>query len=324
MLRLVNPSIRKFGVYFPQASQADVERLGRGLARMFPSMRNLEAASPPLRRLELGPTRVEIDHLCPLSALPHLEHLAISLGAREPPNLRIALPELRSLAVSCDGFGVIGAVLAHVEMPQLQTFSLTETHENSSDMSRELPAHLRTLVAKYLLAPLLVRRAMRRLVLCLWFEGPVVPFTPAFHAIAEAWPDLETFSLKGMGDSDADDGDGGGGMPPLEQYADLGSVVAFARHCPRLCSLHIPLVQLDPSFEAESSDAESATADRLAHLEAPAPHYWLRELIVEQVQDDPGPGHSEEGEDRQGDRELGLARLRGLLGKVFPFASIRC
>ncbi|PIL25779.1 hypothetical protein GSI_11529 [Ganoderma sinense ZZ0214-1] len=362
MLRLVNPAIREFDILFPRADLDSVLQLGRCLADIFSSMKNLEVLSvqvlypaplldmeslprlhPHLRRLEVGPDAyTAIDHLRPLSALPHLEHLTICLGARGPPNLHITLPRLRSLAVYC-GFDIVGMLLAHVDAPGLQAFSLTETHRNSNDMSQELPNHLRTLVANCpsltafewsssqdwayrmgyrgrlnagvplaeLIAPLLAHHPMRRL--SVWLHDPVVPLTPAdFRAIAEAWPNLKSLSLYGAGGEDGE-----------ARFADLESVMAFARHCPQLRSLDVPVVQLDPPCDeaAVAKDSEVAHGVRVR-----APH-WLRELVVGQV-DMAGSananGDSGEDEEQQRDRkQVGIVKLRGLMENVFPSASIR-
>ena len=269
--------------------------------------------------------------------------MGISLAARDPPNLQITLPALRSLEVlSCWGFNIIGALLARVETSQFRAFSLTEKHDRSSNVSQELPTHLHTLVTKCpfltgfrwssehrsylgrfhvplaeLVAPLLSYRAMRSLAMQL--DGSVVLFSPAdLRVIAEAWPDLETFHLHDEGVETASR-KSDGGRAAIEQYVDLESIVAFARHCPQLRSLRIPVVQLDLSSGCESTLANLLTDG----VQPPAPHQ-LRELSVEHVDvvrsGDSG-SDSEQGGSR--DRELGGVRFRGLMEKVFPFANIR-
>ncbi|KAM5540935.1 hypothetical protein V8D89_005246 [Ganoderma adspersum] len=355
MLRILNPSIREFDILFPRADRNDLRCFGRGLAGFFSSMENLEVLSmqvsypapfldieplprlhPRLRHLKLRPgTHVELNHLRPLTALPNLEYLDIRLSARDPPNLRIALPGLRSLAVSCWNFDIIGTLLAHVDTPELRTFSLTEEHGYSTNISQELPGHIRALVTKCpslaafewissdrgyrglsgvplaeLVAPLLSHRGMRRLSVSLGDNGPVVPYTPAdFRTIAEAWPDLEAFRLHGR--EYRRDGSGGA---RAEQYADLESIVAFARHCPRLRSLHVPVVQFDPS------DSDAVAEELVRRAQSPVSPHWLHELFVEHIHMTSGCSGERDGDRR---RELSTVQFRGLMEKVFPSAIVR-
>ena len=347
MLRLLNPSIRYFDVAFPQASLGELKQLGKALVFGFPWIRNLEVLSievqdltpfldmeslpnlhPRLRCIKTNRSApVKLDSLCHLVSLPNLEILDINLRSWDPAEATICpmiFPRLRSL--TCGGSSAFGVLVDHIHAPQLQTFSIYETHSDSNATMQGLSTHLRTLVTKCpaimaftwsshqehirsdgyfglrhagvplaeLLAPLLSHRKMRRLTVFL--RGPIVPCTPTdFRAIAEALPDLETFKLD-------DEGDKHYGW--AERYADLESIAAFACHCPRLRSLHLPTLQFDPSSAPLSEGTQ-----RL-----PAPH-WLRELSIDHAIYGGEGGRNCRGED--------VTLLRGLMEKVFHSARIR-
>ena len=353
VFRLLNPSIRELIVVFSYAPEIDFKQLGKAITTCFSSMQSLEVLSmtvpdlrpfldmgtlprthPRLRSLELHRgAPITLSSLRPLATLFNLEHLSIrlSLWNSEPPNLPVGmvLSGLRRLALSCGNCAVISILLDHVDVPQLRSFSLYETHEDSSNVVQDLPSHLRTLVTKCpflimfrwlskqawvarggyrgqrlsnaplaeILAPLLSHRAMRSISVS--FLGPIVPYTPTdFRTVAEAWPDLERFYLN--------DDPATSRIPGLEteQYANLQSIMAFARHCPGLRSLHIPTVQFDPS---------SALASELARG-TPAPH-WLRELSVDRVIRSPGE------EDRSRSQE-DMVQFRALMERLFRTAAI--
>ncbi|PIL25792.1 hypothetical protein GSI_11542 [Ganoderma sinense ZZ0214-1] len=355
VLQLVNTStIRDFDVAFLQSSQKELEQLGKALAVCFSSMQNLEVLSmevpdpasfinmellpslhPHLRCVKLYRSgSMKLGSLYLLANLPDLAFLGIDLLLQdpEPLSLPVAFPQLRTLSVSCGEPAGLLTVLDHIDAPRLHTFTVSETHKQSPDLSQTLPHLLHTLVTKcpsltrfewgseqlwvgrmgfygkrhagapltQLVAPLLSHRAMRRFSMSFW--GPIVPYSPDdFRAMAQAWPDLETFHL-------GDECDEHYGW--TERYADLESIAAFARHCPRLRSLRLPVVLFDSS---------SGFAGEWA-CRPPKPH-WLRELSVDSVVRSVAPG---EGEDCS--REDMGKLFRGLMEMVFRSAtiSIRC
>ncbi|PIL25777.1 hypothetical protein GSI_11527 [Ganoderma sinense ZZ0214-1] len=287
------------------------------------NMKSLPRSHPCLYSLKLNRgAYVGLSDLRSLSNLPNLEYLDVSPRSFwGPSDLPITLSGLLSLTLSDTHLGDTSILLTRLEAPRLQSFSFSETHGDSSCMSQEIPDDLRTLVAKYpaltsfkwtsmqthaprrgyagnrqcdvplaeLVAPLLAHRAMRRF--SVEFRGPIVPYTPAdFRAFAEAWPDLETFRLYH---------DRGRMSDRIQQRAAVESVMAFARHCPRLRNLKIPRVMQhdsDPSVDS-------------VHLPA-APH-CLRELWVNYV------AHSEFSRSREFE-----VQFRGLMERIFPFATI--
>ncbi len=203
-------------------------------------------------------------------------------------------------------FSAIGLLITHMDTPQLQTFSLSETHEDSKTAYHELPAHLRTLLVKCprlaafhmhstgidthvydhdpdyyvepaprplavwqpeltfpeLIAPLLAHRTIRNFTASLWGTPP--PYSPAdLHAIAKAWPALETFRLD-HGPYSGGSPYGGAGQRDGGRYADLETIVCFARHCPRLQSLRIAVVLLDANLSSNTG-ASFAMANDAVH-----------------------------------------------------------
>ncbi|PIL25787.1 hypothetical protein GSI_11537 [Ganoderma sinense ZZ0214-1] len=226
-----------------------------------------------------------------------------------------------------NGFGALGILLAHVDAPRLLGFSISELHSDFFTMSKELPDHLHTLLAKYpsltafewdstqdselkrgyigdrranapladLVAPLLSHREMQSFTVRL--DGPLVPYSPAdFRAFAEAWPGLKTFLPYTNYDDSVRNG--------VQQRADVESVVAFARHCPSLRSLDIPRVvqfESDPSVDS---------------VRLPSAPHCLQELCVYSVR---LPGESSEVS-----RHSEFAgQFRGLMMKIFPHAIHR-
>ncbi|KAI1787394.1 hypothetical protein LXA43DRAFT_896348, partial [Ganoderma leucocontextum] len=214
------------------------------------------------------------------------------------------------------------ALIAYMDAPQLRTFSISETHEDSRIMRQELSTILRTLVVKCpfltafewesrqlhgqrdeprsragttlakLIDPLLSHATIRSF--SAHFRGPILGYTPTdFRTIAEAWPDVETFHLHDSW-----------GQHYSDQHADLESVLIFARHCPRLRSLRIPEVKFD------YSSLVGAAAEAL-----PAAPHGLHDLLVMR----PVVCSGEEDEER---RREGRRQFRGWVEKVFPFAMI--
>ena len=287
------------------------------------------------RPIELG-TPIDFNHLRHVTALPDLENLAVCLHSWTPLDLSatpVTFPSLRSLEISCYGFEVIGHLLAHVEFPRLHAFAVTETHE--SRLSQKLPEYLHTLIAKFpslmtfewhsqqeiqrgrgyvgkrrsdaplaaLVAPLLSHRALRHFSLS--FRGPIVPHTPTdLRAMAEAWPDLETFKLGDQVDEH---------YSCAEQYVDVESVLAFARRCPRLRSFHVPMVHFDPWGSESTVVGESARRPPVLH--------WLRELLVDEVAIPCFRNGSEQDKGRRC-REA-VVQFRTLMATVFRSAVIR-
>ena len=264
----------------------------------------------------------------------------------EPVSFSVTFGRLSKLAVSCSQFHEVGIFLAHIDAPRLRSLSVTETWGNADAIAQELPNHLHTLVAKCpaltafeldsqqahilkvgymgqrpvgaplaeLIAPLLSLRTMQRF--AAWFSGPAVPYIPAdLHAIAEAWPDLEKFTFHDWED---------GGWSSGERYADIESVAAFARHCPRLRSLRIPTVLLDspdaPGASPQEPVGEVATAVASEANSPPArlPHS-LHTLYVQHV--GRRDGHLREGQDSDYWEEDGR-QFRALMHPVFPSAVI--
>ncbi|KAI1787406.1 hypothetical protein LXA43DRAFT_712766 [Ganoderma leucocontextum] len=245
------------------SSRQNVEVLSLELPVRALDIKSLPQSHPHLRHLELkldydyGP-RIDPNHFTSLATLTTLESLSIDLSSQAPLNLPVTFTRLRNIAVSGYDFRAISALIARVDAPQLRTFSITETHIYSNNIHQELPSYLRMLVAKCpslmgfhwhsrqiylprhgfggerragatlaeLIDPLLSLRTIRSFSARFW--SPIVPYSSTdFRTIAEAWPELETFHLYDHEDSAGD------------QYADLESILSFARHCPHLRSLGI-------------------------------------------------------------------------------------
>ncbi|KAM5540937.1 hypothetical protein V8D89_005248 [Ganoderma adspersum] len=312
LFRLLNPSMQELNFILPVASDGDLIRLKKALSASLSSAES-----------------IQLNHLRPLTNLPNLEHLTFTLdGYWNPFNSSITFAGLRSLTVLTFDLGNIVILLTHLDAPKLQSLSITSTHPDAARLSYELPDCLRMLVAKYPSLTALqwtsnqvwdgrrgylgnrlssVPFAERRF--SIQFYGPVVPYTPAdFRACAQAWPDLEAFHL---GDSyGANLGDPA--WKRGEQYADVESIFAFARHCPQLRSLRLRRVEQFGSGEASLEELTRR---------APARH-WLRELCVDQVCFSIGIGKAQE-KDRNRHRQEFKVRFRGLLMKVFPSATLR-
>ncbi|KAM5530660.1 hypothetical protein V8D89_015681 [Ganoderma adspersum] len=266
VLRLLNPALRLGG---PVLS-IEIPTLAPVL-----NIELLRYSHPHLRYLKLNDP-----------ALPNLEYLHTNLSpstaAATRLSRRITFAGLRGLAVSCSEVTTISDLLAHLNAPLLQTFSVCEAASDPSaePLPQELSNSLRTLVARCpsltafewsstvqsgarraghlvrrrstgiislaeFFAPLLSHRTMRRFSVRFGSGGPVVSCAPAdFRAVVEAWPDLETFRLH----DDGDHSGWGAGSSASSQCqwgrVDLESAFAFARHCPRLRVLHFARVEL--------------------------------------------------------------------------------
>ena len=366
LFRLLNPSIQELDFSLPVASDGDLRRLRKALAASLSSTENIRVLSmeihnlpsllsikslsrsyPRLRSLKLDHgTFVDLCHLRPLTNLPDLEHLSFRLnGYWNPYDPSISFTGLRSLSVSTFDLGDISILLTHVDIPKLQSLSVTETHRDAAHLSHNLPNNLRMLVAKCpcltslqwtsnqtwsgrggylgnrrsdaplgeLLAPLLAHHTLR--CFSMQLRGPIVLYTPVdIRACAEAWPDLETFHI---GDSYGPEY-GDPAWKRGELYADVESVFAFARHCPRLRSLRLRRIE---QFGSGSGPAIGAASLEELAERAPARHL-LREMSVDQVFCSTGTGKVPEKERDRRRREF-MVRFRGLVMEVFPSATLR-
>ena len=117
-------------------------------------------------------------------------------------------------------------------------------------------------------------------------------------AVINAWPDLEGFYL-------ADEACGDRYQTRAEGYANLESVVAFARHCPGLRRIQLPTVRFDPC---------SALANELACDTGTAAPHRLRKLSVNHVTRLKERDEARSGED--------AVQFRALMEKLFPNAAI--
>ena len=371
MLRLLNPALHELDIQVTvsqHATPSTLDKLGKALATCFSSMQSLEVLSidvpnlasildveslprshPRLRYLKLNDRASSGLSLRALTALPNLEYLHTNLcrsTARVTlPSGRITLAGLRSLSVSCSEVAAISNLLAHVNAPSLEMFSVCRVVKDYSaePLLQELSKILRTLVARCpsltafewsstvqsgarraghlaqgrstiplakFFAPLLSHRAMRGFSVRFDGRGPVVPYTLAdFRAIAEAWPDLETFRLRDDGGCDRG-ADGSASSQSQEERVGLECAFAFARHCPRLRVLHLPKVEL--AVGGFGSDVARCP---------PEPHAGLRELHVGRVvcvgEQQPG------GVEDEVRRQKAVAQLRFLMKKAFPSAAIQ-
>ena len=371
MLRLLNPALHELDIQVTvsqHATPSTLDKLGKALATCFSSMQSLEVLSidvpnlasildveslprshPRLRYLKLNDRASSGLSLRALTALPNLEYLHTNLcrsTARATlPSGRITLAGLRSLTVSCSNVAAISNLLAHVNAPLLEIFSVCRVVSDPSveHLPRELLRNLRTLVAQCpsltafewsstvqsgvrraghlvrgrsiiplaeFFAPLLSHRTMRGFSVRFGGRGPVVPYTLVdFCAIAEAWPDLETFRLRDDGGCDRG-ADGSASSQSQEERVGLECAFAFARHCPRLRVLHLPRVELVVGdFGRDVARCP------------PEPHAGLRELHVGRVvcvgEQQPG------GVEDEVRRQKAVAQLRFLMKKAFPSAAIQ-
>ena len=333
LLRLFNPSIYELTVLFFGVGRGEQVNFRTILSACLPSGQNLEALSvvvpvsvldieslpqlyPRLRRLKVDEGGILPKQLALLTTLPNLEYLSIVLTPFVPLDIPVTFTKLRSLDIFSDAFVWIDVLIAHMDAPKLRSLFISEMHPDSDETYWEkLSHHLRTVASKYptlttfrwdnrditsaglestsragmtlaeLFDPLLSLRAMRSFSAS--FLGPLIPYSSSdFEKIAEAWPDIETFdlSLAGRGP---------------DQYADLGSLASFARHCPRLRELRVPNVK----FDADASNPV---------VGLPTPH-WLRELNVANV-----VLPTEQFEEVNRQRTV----LLGLIQEVFPSARI--
>ena len=334
-LSLLNLSLRELNVVFPA-----LRRVLPAFLTVFASClsvsRNLEVLSvdtpisvldmspppqyfPRLRRLKVDDDGIHPDHLALLSSLPNLEYLSIVLTPDAPLSVPVAFTKLRSLEVFSYDFTGIGLLITHMDVPQLQSLSLSEMHADSYDsFPHELSDHLRAVVRKYpflsafrwvsralyswhegrdtprayttfaeLIDPLLSLRGMRSFSAS--FPGLLVPYSPAdFLKIAEAWPDIETFDLSVAGNG-------------ADQYADLESFASFARHCPHLRELRVPRLKFD-----------AGVSNPVAPLGPPMRHF-LRELKIDSVM-----LPTEQFEEATRLRDT----IFGSIKETFPFANV--
>ncbi|KAI1785462.1 hypothetical protein LXA43DRAFT_953893 [Ganoderma leucocontextum] len=339
-LCLLNPSIRALHIFLPRPGAEAGTDLRQVLSASLSSLLNLELLSvqvpvlvldleslpqshPRLCCLQLDTSfQVHFNHLMIFASFPSLEHLSISLGDLAAPQLPVTFSGLRSLLVSSGELSAIGALIAHADAPQLRSLSIFQTHGDSNRTCQELPTHLRRLTVKCphltrfcwnstqhhihpapgstvqltltkLIRPLLSLRALRHF--SAWFCGLIItPYSPAdFGTIAEAWPDLETFDFLYYGKR---------GAVGQCYYVDLEFIICFARHCPRLRDLNIPVVQFDSNAS-------------LAAVHPPMPH-WPCIVFVEHVL---CPG-GEEDEDRR-ERCSGAGWQRCYRPRQFAFHS---
>ncbi len=305
VLRLLNPSIRELNIILPQC-ESDQITVQKALSDCFSLFHNLEVLSveTPVPALDLGSLaqshhrlgylrldtnfQVSASHLTLLATFKSLQYLSIDLSPQAPLNSPVAFTRLRILAVSGNQFGAICAFVAHMDAPRLRSFSMFETHTDSSTMHPEVGTILRTLVVKCpflmafewesqqslgipaeevdsrsrvlamlaeLIGPLLSHPTLRSF--SAHFRSPTVLYTPAdVREMAEAWPDIEAFCLYYSGSR------------RVNQYADLESVIAFARCCPRLRTLHLP----DVVFDLDSVQAA------VEELHGPSAPHALRNL----------------------------------------------
>ncbi|KAM5540975.1 hypothetical protein V8D89_005286 [Ganoderma adspersum] len=338
-LRLLNTSIRELNVVFPIASAEHQSKLRRALTACVSSIQDLKVLSlevpipimdvdslPRLhsrlcqlkldRQLDIHPNQLSL-----LASLPNLKRLSITLNPRAPLNRPVAFGDLRELEVFSADLSAIGALIAHMAAPHLQAFSLSETstHQEGSGrrLAKDLSVHLHTLATKWpaltafqwscnlphaetgfvvassggraseplaeLVVPLLSLRALRS-------------FTASFL--------LRAFRL-------CDD------TPRARHHADFAALVAFARYCPRLRSLHLPVLKLKVDPATSAADAASIAALRQVEQLAGARAHWLRELAVRHVIYP--RRREEEGEEEGDEAEL----LQECVRELFPEATLR-
>ncbi|KAM5530661.1 hypothetical protein V8D89_015682 [Ganoderma adspersum] len=341
VLRLLSPSARELNVILPRARTEDEVKVRAALLECFSSIQNLEVLSieiplplpdlgslvqshPRLHYLRLDNNfQVSSIHLTHLAAFKHLEYLSIDLSPTAPLNVPVAFARLRILSVHSNEFDAVRSLVAHMAAPQLRTLSISESHADSSKMCTEMQTILRTVVVKCpfltafewesihflrwthaalaeLIDPLLSHPTLRSF--SARFDGLIVRYTPAdFRAVAEAWPDLETFHLH----------DGGGRH--TNQYADLESVLAFARCCPHLRSLHIPDVEFDLDSIQTMDEGSRGPA---------VPHGLSSLRVTRSVRCLWKAEDSEEDAVRQVRAEASRLFRRWALENVFPFAMI--
>ena len=175
-----------------------------------------------------------------------------------------------------------------------------------------------------LLEPLLALHALRDVSLDL--HGPLVPYSTAdFCRMAEAWPDLETLSLglerppdisagphlvewrSSFRDLEPSRGHVWGTGGGTVQYADYDAFVSFARLCPRLHTLWIPLVRIEtvnvPTDVLGPSLSEGCPTE-----------HGLRHLHVLEVLCPEAPGR--DAESRR------VAVFAEMMKQVFPLAAV--
>ncbi|KAM5540972.1 hypothetical protein V8D89_005283 [Ganoderma adspersum] len=235
-----------------------------------------------------------------------LESVSTLIASMDAPYLR-KLSLVSSHRHSCD----LRTELSHCLQPLPTQFSSLTAFDWTFSQFREFkygypgPRNPGGTLAE-LLEPLLALHALRDLSLDL--NGPFVPYSTAdFCRMAEAWPDLETLalglerppeihavphplesraSLRGVEASRGHIYGGGPGGPV--QYADYDAFASFARHCPRLHTLRIPLVRIDSVTDIPGLPEGCPTGHGLCHLyvdavlcpEAPGWGAGLRRVAV--------------------------------------------
>nr|VWP01136.1 N/A [Ganoderma boninense] len=337
-LGLLSPSVREMCIRFDQvdpreeawfrnvfssslSTTPNLEKLSVRVSSCPPVDLNLLSQSHPrLRHLEVD-AKIDPGYLTSVASLPGLEHLSIRLWGIFRAPLRFQ--RLQRLEISAYELDAICALVHYVDAPRLCDFSIRSTHGHSGNLLTDLSQCLNVLISgrfpsftafhwncrqlgdrKYgydgtrhpggtlaeLMEPLLSLQTLRRL--SLDFSGTIVPYSSAdFRRMAEAWPGLETLSLT--------HGSGSGVENDPVQYGDLECFVSFARNCPRLRTLRIPRVKIDPNADT-----------RIAPLDT---RHNLRDLNVDTIL---GP------EEPQWDASRLEQVLRGCIEDIFPFAAV--
>ena len=293
------------------------------LPQSHPHLRYLKVVQP------VSPT-----WLTSIASLPDLEFLSICI--LESINIPVQFKKLRSLSITRLGPDGDNAAItiASTEAPHLRKFSFDSSHVDSTTLRTELLQWLEPLVLRFpsliafewkcwqfhefqwgyhgsrypgatlaeLIEPLLSLRTLRDLLLDV--DGPFVPYSfTDFRRMAEAWPDLETLSLKL---DHAHNTDSARSNDPT-QYANIDSLVSLARRCPCLHTLRIPRVLIDsithiPSLTSPSESEYLAAGHRLLHL-----HVSDDILCFEAPRGKDGPRRNEV--------------FREMMMPVFPFAA---
>ncbi|RDX49733.1 hypothetical protein OH76DRAFT_509123 [Lentinus brumalis] len=230
--------------------------------------------------------------LTPLSSLPHLESLSLTLSQASPAHL--TFDHVRVLVLT-SVWHPMEVFLDSALLPQLRSLTISVPHEDPARLSPQCASHFRVLADKHTRLTELHLKCYKSTVhnpvggtpvqrtwqkpapmlagaLCAVIE-PLLrlhelrnvslsfgDFCFAYNAsdiqcLAESWPDIETFRLE---------------LTTLEQLrAGFESLVHFAEHCPRLRALHLPEMEL-------THDA----FDKIRYPKRPHP---LRELNVARV-----------------------------------------
>ncbi|PIL25743.1 hypothetical protein GSI_11493 [Ganoderma sinense ZZ0214-1] len=253
---------------------------------------------------------------------PNLERLFFNLSPWAPTR-PVAFKEFRDLEVFSSDLAAIGALLIYIDTPHLQSLSLSKTHHNpgtadGTQLSKGLPAHLHTVATKW---PALTAfqlhfnrpravlgRSTRR-------DGataeplaarhpPRTPPLPARAPHCRSVP-LRSFRL-------CDD------LARGRHHVGLGALVAFARGCPRLHTLHLPILKFDPTGDSDAASIAAVQQLEVEPLRAAGGGHWLRELAVRYIIY-PGPRREGEVDGTAATAEL----LQDCTRKLFPSATLR-